>query len=390
MLDDRPSLPFSPQEFAARLAAARREMARQDLDLLLLVAPANTYYLTGFGTGSAASANFLVLPIEAEPFWVMRTTETSNIRLGPSGLVPNDAVTVGDSDDVIAVLTRSILERGLQARRIGIEGEAQAFTVGHYIRLSSGLPGARLIDAAGLVERLRRIKSPAELNFMRKAGAMTAKAISAGFDALREGATDTDIAASALDAALRAGSERMAAQPYIVSGPGSARAHSSWSARKVQRGDIVDVELACCVARYHVPTFRVLSLGQPSSDALRMHEASLAGLEAGLSGIKPGITSHEADQIVRDAIARTGFGDEFVVRAAYGIGIAFSGSWGESAVASLRPGDDLVVEEGMCFHLVPALYRYGVGCICCSMPIEVTANGALPLTPLEPILMVAP
>ena len=388
MTDERPSLPFSTAEFAARVAAARSAMARNDLDLLLLVSPANTYYLTGFGTGSAASANFLVLPAEAEPFWVMRRTETSNIRLGPLDLVPTDAVTVADSQDVIAVLSRAILDRGVPTRRIAVEMEALPFTVGHYTRLSAAFANARFVDATGLVEGLRRIKSPAELDLMRKAGAITAKAITAAFDALRDGVTDSEVAAVAIDAAVRAGSERMASQPYVVSGPGSARAHSSWSQRVVKRGDIVNVELASCVARYHVPTFRVLALGQPSQDAIRMHEASVTGLEAGLSGIKPGMTSHEADKIVRDAIERAGFGEEFVVRAAYGIGIAFSATWGEAGVASLRPNDELIVEEGMCFHLVPALYRDGVGCICCSMPIEITAVGALPLTPIKPALMV--
>lgn len=390
MTDERLSLPFSIAEFAGRVAAARRAMAQQDLDLLLLVSPANTYYLTGFGTGSAASANFLVLPAEGEPFWVMRQTETSNIRLGSPGLVPSDAVVVSDSQNVVAVLSRAILDRGVSTRRVGVEMEALPFTVGHYTGLSAAFPDACLVDATGLVEGLRRIKSPAELDYMRKAGAITAKAITAACNALRDGVTDSDIAATAIDAAIRAGSERMAAQPYVVSGPGSARAHASWSQRVVKRGDIVNVELASCVARYHVPTFRVLALGQPSQDAIRMHAASIVGLEAGLAGIKPGITSHDADRIVRDALERAGFGEEFVVRAAYGIGIAFSATWGEAGVASLRPNDQLLVEKGMCFHLVPALYRDGVGCFCCSMPIEITERGASPLTSIKPALMITP
>ena len=386
-MDDQPHLPFSATEFANRIAAARRGMAERGLDLLLLVSPANTYYLTGFGTGSSASANFLVLPLEGDPVWVMRRTEISNLRLGPPYLVPRDSVPVDDSEDVATVLARAVQERGLPAERIGVEQDALAFTVGHYLRIQAALPGSRLVEATGVVERLRRIKSPAELAYMRRAGAITARAIEAGLEALRDDVSDKEIAAAVLAAALREGSERMATMPYVVSGPGSARAHSSWTGRRVDRGDIVNVELATSVARYHVPTFRILSHGPPGREVVRMHGASEAGLEAGLRSIRPGITSAAADRIVRNAIERAGFGAEFVVRAAYGIGIAFPPSWGEAGVASIRPNDDLLLEEGMCFHLVPALYRDGVGCVCCSMPIEITSGGVMPLTSALPMLM---
>ena len=56
MADDNPDLPFEPAEFAARVTATRRRMAELGLDLLLVVAPANTYYLTGFGTGNPFDA----------------------------------------------------------------------------------------------------------------------------------------------------------------------------------------------------------------------------------------------------------------------------------------------------------------------------------------------
>ena len=390
MYHDEPTLPFPAAAFAERVAALRQMMGERGLDLLLLVNPANLYYLTGFGTGSGASVSFLVLPLEGEMVWAMRRTEISNLRLGPADLRPRDAVGVDDSQDVAVVLAELVLERDFPRRRVGVEGEALAFTVSHQMKLGAALPDSDFIDASGLVEGLRAVKSPAELAYMRQAGAITAFAMAAGLDALRDGVTDAEIAAAVLAAALREGSGRMAALPYVVSGPGSARAHSSWCGRRIVRGDIVNVEFASSVARHHVPAFRVLSLGEPSDREIRnLHRASEAGLAAGLRSIRPGMTSDEADRVVREPIERAGYGAEFLVRAAYGIGIAFPPTWGEMGGMSLRPGDERIVEAGMCFHLVPALYKDGCGCVCCSMPIEITERGAQPLCSIEPALLVA-
>src|SRR5829696_3649803 len=228
MYHDEPTLPFPAAAFAERVAALRQMMGERGLDLLLLVNPANLYYLTGFGTGSGASVSFLVLPLEGEMVWAMRRTEISNLRLGPADLRPRDAVGVDDSQDVAVVLAELVLERDFPRRRVGVEGEALAFTVSHQMKLGAALPDSDFIDASGLVEGLRAVKSPAELAYMRQAGAITAFAMAAGLDALRDGVTDAEFAAAVLAAALREGSGRMAALPYVVSGPGSARAHSSW------------------------------------------------------------------------------------------------------------------------------------------------------------------
>jgi len=142
------------------------------------------------------------------------------------------------------------------------------------------------------------------------------------------------------------------------------------------------------VARYNTPAFRVSVIGQPSDELKRFHDASYAGLEAGLANIKPGVTSGEADRVVRAAVEKKGFGEYFVVRAAYSIGLGFSPGWGEDHVMSIRPGDHRVIEPGMCFHLVPALYKEGLGAVCCSMPIEITKSGCRPLTSIEPKLFV--
>ena len=100
------------------------------------------------------------------------------------------------------------------------------------------------------------------------------------------------------------------------------------------------------------------------------------------------MTSTEADAIVREPIVKAGYGEYFTVRAAYGIGVGFAPGWGENSVINIRPRDRRRLEPGMCFHVVPALYRQDLGAVCCSMPIHITTTGIERLTAIEPKLFV--
>ena len=101
------------------------------------------------------------------------------------------------------------------------------------------------------------------------------------------------------------------------------------------------------------------------------------------------MTSGEADAVLRTPIERAGLGDLFVVRGAYSIGIGFAPSWGEgNTLAAIKSGSDDPLLPGMTFHLVPALYREGVGCVCCSMPVAITETGVAPLATIEPKLFI--
>ncbi|MBT5415470.1 MAG: aminopeptidase P family protein, partial [Rhodospirillaceae bacterium] len=247
---------------------------------------------------------------------------------------------------------------------------------------------AAFLDASGLIERIRTIKSAPEIAVLRAVGAITATSLRAGIDLLGEGVTDREIGAVMTATAIREGGEPMPQGPFVTFGPRSFRAHSTWTGDPIPRGALVNTEMAATVDRYHVPCFRVSVIGPPSADLARFHAASEKGLEAALSQIEPGMTSDRADGIMREAIEEAGCGAEFVVRAAYGIGLSFGPTWGEDRLMALRPGDERIVEPGMCFHLVPALYREGLGCVCCSMPVVVTETGLDPLLDLEAKLFV--
>ncbi|MBM3542350.1 MAG: aminopeptidase P family protein [Alphaproteobacteria bacterium] len=379
-------LPFASEEYAARLARVRAEMARRGLDLLLVTVPENNFYLTGFETGTVYVTLALALPREGAARFIVRKTELSNVRALARVSWVKEGVGIDDAEDPVAVIARTLGEMGGAEGAVGIERRGFFFSIEQYLQLQAAMPRARFSDASPIIDGLRAVKSEAELACMRRAGAITGQAMREALDTVKDGTLDGELATALYAAALRRGSEPMSMGPYVTTGPRTFLAHSSWRGAPIRGGEVINTEMACVHKRYNVPVFRVSAIGEPPAEIARMHEASRAALDVGLAKIGPGVTSHEGDRVVREVLEKRGYGDLFVVRAAYGIGLGFAPRWSESHVMVIRANDQRRLEPGMCFHLVPALYKEGVGAVCASMPIEITANGCAPLAPIAPEL----
>jgi Xaa-Pro dipeptidase len=381
-------LPFDDDEYALRVGRVKENMGQHDLDALLVTVPENYFYLSGFQTGTHYSFIVLIVPRSGPAAWVLRKTELSNARSLASVSWVKDAYGVDDSENPIEILASVLRNMGYASGRIGVELETFFFHASYYLSLRTELASAEFVDASMIINSLRAVKSAAELRYMRQAGEITTKALRAGIDALHEGMLDRELAIILVSTAIREGSEPMSGGPFVTLGQRSYLAHSSWVGAQIRKGDIVNTEMAATVSRYNVPTFRVSTIGEPSDELRRFHDASKQGLEVGLAKIAPGMTSAEADRVVRSTIARAGYAEEFVVRAAYSIGLGFAPRWSENHVMSIRPDDSRALEVGMCFHLVPALYKKGLGAVCCSMPIEIIDGGCRPLSSMPAELFI--
>jgi Xaa-Pro dipeptidase len=200
-----------------------------------------------------------------------------------------------------------------------------------------------------------------------------AQAVAAG------GAHEHELAAVAYDAALRLGGEYPGSPPYLASGPRVAHPHASWTTRRVERGEQVHVELAGCVRRYGGALMRTLIHdGELSGELARLEAAIVAGLEAAIAALAPGVRAGDVDAACREPIAQAGF--HYAHETGYSIGLAYPPGWNETHVFNLKPGDERVVQAGMTFHLVPHVVLPGIGGIGLSETVLVTADGCEPLT----------
>jgi len=111
-------------------------------------------------------------------------------------------------------------------------------------------------------------------------------------------------------------------------------------------------------------------------------------LETAIAAIRPGLTAGEVDEACRRALKARGLDTYFRHRAAYGIGIGFPPNWSEGHIYAIRPGDPLVLQPNMTFHVIPTLFLEDFG-MCFSDSVRVTDEGCEPLTSFPRKLFVA-
>ncbi|HEY1421655.1 MAG TPA: Xaa-Pro peptidase family protein [Candidatus Dormibacteraeota bacterium] len=382
---ERDDLPFSMAEYRSRLERTRAAMDEAEVALLMSSTPENIYYLTGFNSRGYYSHQCLFVPRHGEPWMVVRQLDEPNVSLH-TWLEAADSYR--DADDPIAATVRSIRERDLGSAVVGLELSSWFLTAHTHIRLRDLLPEATFKDASGMIERLRIIKSPAEVEYTRQAGLAVAAGMRAAIDETREGALDSDVAAAAYRARILAGSEYVASPVYVQTGPGSAIPHNNWNGRRIARGDVTFYEMGASVRRYHCSLMRTSVVGAPSKDVARAGAAVVDGLEAALQAIRPKVSAGEVDAACRDLIKRAGFADNHTLRVGYHIGIGYPPTWVGRGVFGLNRGAPDLLEPGMVFHVIPWIHVPGVGGFGNSATVVVTDAGYEKLAELESALFV--
>ena len=368
--------PFTQDEYDQRVMAVRAGMAARGLDLLVVTVPENVTYLTGYETIGYASFQTLAVPLAGDLLLIVREMERTVAET--TSWVPS-VETFSDTDDPVDVTRRVLSSRRLVGGRVGLEDQGWFLSPAVHARLRAAL-GEHVEGGSGLVEAVRRIKSPAEVNLIRSACRLTEAGMQAALETIAPGRTENQVAAAAYTAMVGGGSDFLVGDPIVTSGWRSGVGHFTFANRVLEPGDAVLLEFGACRRRYFGPLMRSAVVGEPAPDLTRMGETVIAALEAAIAAIRPGVTSGAVDQACRGVIEAAGYEPYFRKRTGYSVGVAYAPDWGEGHIISLRRDDPTPLEPGMVFHIPPALRvprRYGLGM---SETVLVTEGGCEVLT----------
>ncbi len=368
---------FPAAEYAARIGSIQKSLRVSGAEALLLTGPENIFWATGRQTAGYFAFQALVVPASGEPVLLVRQLETTGAR---ASTWLRDIRAWQDGEDPAQAL--GALVRGMGVRHLAVEREGWFVSPALNERIAAALAHVRISDGSGLVEALRAVKSPAELAAIRRAASYAQAGMTAAIEACRDGASENDVAAAMLAAAVAAGSEAMAMEPLVSSGPRSGIPHATWRRRRMEAGDGVFLELAGSHDRYHAALMRSVWIGPPPAEARAMMDTALRALDAALAAMRPGLpcaAAHEAAQAVIDA---AGYASAFRKRIGYSMGAAFAPDWGEGAILSLFSGVTRPLEPGMVFHLPATLRSYGAYTVGASETVIVTPTGVEPLSDL--------
>lgn len=374
---------FPAAEFNERLDRLRTAMQPLGVDSLLLTGPENIFWATGRQTAGYFAFQALILPADRDPVLLVRQLELTGAR---ASTWVGDIRTWQDGEDPAAVLARIVAD--LRLRHVAVERNGWFVSQDLGERIGVALDGVAISDGSGLVEGLRAVKSPAELAAIRLAAGYAQAGMQAAIDACTAGASENDVAAAMMAGAIRAGSEAMAMEPLVSSGPRSGVPHATWRRRVMQQGDPVFLELAASHDRYHAALMRSLWLGTPPPRAQQMMDVALRALDAALDAMQPGRACSDAHDAAQAVIDAAGLTDAFRKRIGYSMGAAFAPDWGEGAIMSLFTGMSRPLQPGMVFHLPATLRIYGEFTVGASETVIVTENGVDVLSDLPRVMVV--
>ena len=362
---------FPKAEYQQRIDRLRGRMKKKDFDLVLLSGPENIFYLTGQQTPGYYTFQSLCIPASGEPFHVLRGLEAMNARLNT---FLTDITGYADDEHPAAAVAEVLKRRGWNGKRVGIDQNGWFLTVNLYNRLVAEF--GPLLDATGLVEPLRRVKSKLEIDQMENAGRANDEGMRAGVAVTRAGASENDIASAIMAASIKAGGEYVGMEPFVTSGPRSGIPHTTWRRRRLEQGDVAVLETSACYNRYHAALFRTVAIGKIPQLATDMYKVCAEALGVAIEQLRPGNTCADVHNAVQAVIDKAGYTAGYRKRTGYSMGISFAPDWGEGNILSLFRGIDVPLEPGMIFHVPITLREYNKFTVAVSETVMVTEKAA--------------
>jgi len=324
---------------ANRRAALRAWLQAAELDALLVTDLVNIRYLAGF-TGSNAA-----LLIDAESDDASRFCTDFRYQIQSETEVP-DLPRVIDRPCDVALLRDA-------AGRVGFE--SHVVTVEALTGLEQAGP-AELVRAPGLVEQLRAVKDPGEIDSLRHACAIADTAFAELVDAggIRPGRTEYEVALD-LDHRMRMLGAEPSFTTILAAGANSAIPHHSPTPVELRVGDLVKADFGATVDGYHSDMTRTVVLGQPADWQRDLHGLVLRAQRAGREACTVGNPAAEVDRAAREIVAAAGHGEHFGHGLGHGIGLVIHE---DPFLAASSPA---IMEADMCVTVEPGVYLPGRG-----------------------------
>ncbi|MGC9448840.1 M24 family metallopeptidase [Cereibacter johrii] len=348
---EKAALPFPPEEYEARFEGLRDLMELHSLDAVVLTSMHNVAYYSGF----------LYLSFGRPYACVVTPTDCVTVSAGIDAGQPwrrsvGDNITYTDwqRDN----FWRTVAQVTGTGRAIGCE--ADHLTMVQAEKLNAFLRPTRGMDIAPGTMAQRMVKSPAEIALIRHGAQVADVGGYAIREAIREGATELEIAMVGRDAMEREIAARFPEAEYrdswvwFQSGPNTDGAHNPVTNRALRRGDILSLNCFPMISGYYTALERTLFLGEVDEASLKIWEANVAAHEFGISLLKPGASCAEVTAKINAFLAER----DLLRYRTFGYGHSFgllSHYYGREAGLELREDIETVLEPGMVISMEPML-----------------------------------
>ncbi|MBZ9910420.1 MULTISPECIES: M24 family metallopeptidase [Mesorhizobium] len=369
---------FPAEEYRARVQRTQEEMVKHDLPVLLLHQPENIYYLSGLHGVGYFSYHALAVPGSGDPVLILRDVEVPAAQ--STSWVKSHATYSDVADPLAAWLDtarRALEGLGSAEGRVGVDDHSWFLTPERRTVLQRVLCDASVVAEPRIVDHLRLIKSPREIDYLRGASRLVEAGMHAGIEAIALGVTERQIANEVWSALVKGGSPAMGLGGVITSGNRTNLIHGGYSDRRLERGDTVYFELNGLHQHYWARLMRTAIVGQPSAEQQHIAETIIRVQDDAIALMRPGTPASVIDRACREPLLATGLRKTYTNRSGYSLGLNYRPSAGEF-IREFVPGVEWVLEPGMVFHML--MMAAGMGF---SETVLVTEQGPERLTCME-------
>jgi Xaa-Pro aminopeptidase len=315
-------------------------IAERELDQLFVSDLTNVRYLSGFtGTNGAC----LVGREQRIFFTDFRYTDRAEREVGEEWERPE--------------AERELVPQ-IAARMSGKVGFEDAnLSVRQLARLEAAVgENVDLVPAGDLVEQLRAVKEPEEIERMAAASEVADDVFRWALQSGLAGHTERDVA-RAVEARIRELGAEPSFPPIIAAGENGALPHAEPGDREIGSGELVVFDMGAELDGYCSDGTRTFATGEPGDEAREVYDLVLTAQLASLAAIRVGASGKEIDAVAREMLTEAGHGEQFGHGLGHGVGLEVHEGprLATTSEDELRAGNAVTVEPGI---YVPG--RFGV------------------------------
>ncbi|MEX0404731.1 Xaa-Pro peptidase family protein [Aquibium sp. LZ166] len=346
------ALHFERTEFDARRDRLVIEMADRKLDAMLLFAQESMFWLTGYDTFGYCFFQCLVVKADGSMVLLTRSADLRQAR-HTSTIETINLWTDRQGANPTVDLRNLLNEMDLLGCQIGVEYDTHGLTAFNGRRLDEQLQTfGKIIDASGIIPRLRLFKSPAEIAKTTRAAALADDALDAALPLIKQGGDEGKILAAMQGAIFEGGGDYPANEFIIGSGADALLCRYKAGRRKLNKNDQLTLEWAGAFHHYHAAMMQTIVMGKVSRRHQELYEAARDALMAVETAMVPGKTFGDVFDAHSRVMESHGLTRHRLNACGYSLGARYSPSWMDTPMFYAGNAEPIAPDMTLFAHMI--------------------------------------
>ncbi|HLH63052.1 MAG TPA: aminopeptidase P family protein [Ktedonobacteraceae bacterium] len=324
----------------------RTWLSEQRLDAFLVTQPQNRSYLSGWLNDDVEGAGMLLVGQQHQVLLTNPLYKEVAEREATGW-----EIVIPPSREYAPALARLAKEYGWSG--IGFEAMAIIYGVYETIRAAGEEVFTLHPFNESIVSTLRLVKQPHELELLRQAGAITDQTFAHICQWIQPGMTEKEVQLEVANSMISLGADGPAFETIVASGPNGSMPHAHASQRRIQRGELITIDMGARYKGYCADMTRTICLGEPAEKRMvEVYDAVLNAMNTCEAGLHAGMKSQAADALARSALEMQGLAEYYIHSTGHGVGLQVH----EGPSLSQRAPEDMTLPAGSVVTVEPGVY----------------------------------